>query len=181
MQRARGFTLVELLITAAILAVVLITAGTFLIQSQRSQQATVDLGSRVDAQAFVSSLINYDFRIVCYHEDFEASGDCSIHIESDGKTIKVSYYEDRFIPDAYDKGVIKNITWKWDEANSTIIRNEYLPSFPEDSTNSVVLNNVKGFKGTNPSPQLLEFEIRLESDTKPININVAVLNQVGEN
>lgn len=173
MKHTRGFTLVELLITAGIIAVVLITAATFLVQSQRSQLATVDLSSRNDARAFVSSLLNYDFRIVCYQEGDEP---CQIKIDNPDKfdsVIQISYLEDRF-----GEQMHKMVTWSVKEGN--LIRTEQPADSGSDAIDSIVLTKVQ-FKATHAAQQLLEFEIQREGDPKPIFVNVAVLNEVQGN
>lgn len=181
MRRARGFTLVELLITAAILAVVLITAGTFLIQSQRSQQATVDLGSRVDAQAFVSSLLNYDFRIVCYSENNQEANACNVTVGGDKlapretASIRIQYFEDRF-GESYQKNIA------WAQRGDSLVREESIPGDSSSLSNiSVVLKNIESFDVKYDevhSPQLLEFIIKLIGDDTPMHINVAILNEI---
>lgn len=179
MRKTRGFTLIELLITAGILAMVLIAAGTFLIQSQRSQQATVDLGSRIDSRSFVANLLNYDFRIVCYADDLEDDSDCLIHIDPDYPSIKISYFEDRF-----GESGSKTVAWHLDPNEHTLYRDEiYSPKHINEeghSISSVVLRDVEKFTIKNTSRQLLEFTIQPLGGVVPIHVNVAVLNPVSE-
>lgn len=162
----RGFTLVEMLITVAILASVLVTAGTFLITSNRSQRAAVDLGSSIDRHAFVANILNYDFRIACYGIEDE---DCVIDISSEGQAVKVPYYEDRF-----GENTLKTIDWTF--RDDTLFRGEHRrPN--HDGADAVVLRDIAGFKVTRPSPQLFTFEI-VPKQGSPIHVNVAVLNPI---
>lgn len=164
-SKQTGFTLVEMLITAAILASILVTAGTFLITSNRSQQTAVDLGSRVDAHAFVASLLNYDFRIACY--GIEDS--CTAHVQPDGKAAKVWYFEERF-----GENVAKDVGWSLQGGN--LIRDEnHAPNKYQNT--SIVLRNVEHFDATMPSRQLINFEI-VRRGEEPIIVSVAILNPI---
>lgn len=164
-SKQTGFTLVEMLITVAILGSILVTAGTFLLTSNRSQQAAVDLGSRVDAHAFVASLLNYDFRIACYGIE----GDCTVHIESHGQTAKVWYLEERF-----GEGVAKDVAWSIQGGN--LVRDENHAPDKYQNT-SIVLRNVKEFNVTKLSRQLIDFEI-IRHGEEPITVSVAILNPI---
>lgn len=171
-QNQAGFTLVEVLITAAILAAVLVTAGTFLLTSNRSQRTAVDLGSNIDAHAFVASLLNYDFRIACYGIEEESFTDleyCTAHIEPGGKTAKVWYFEERF-----GESVEKNIAWQILDGN--LVRHEQHKA-SGFSNISVVLEDVSEFKVSKPFRQLITFEI-IRLNEEPINVSVAVLNPI---
>lgn len=162
----RGFTLVEMLITVAILASVLVTAGTFLITSNRSQRAAVDLGSSIDRHAFVANILNYDFRIACYGVESE---DCSIDVSSGGQTAEVEYYEDRF-----GENTLKTVDWTIEDGD--LVRGEHrVPNL--DGARAIILRDITSFKVTRPSRQLISFEI-VPAQGPPIHVNVAVLNPI---
>lgn len=166
-SKQTGFTLVEMLITAAILASILVTAGTFLITSNRSQQAAVDLGSRVDAHAFVASLLNYDFRIACYGIE----GSCTAHVQPDEQAAKVWYFEERF-----GENVAKDVGWSFNKNDQTLVRDEnHAPNKYQNT--SIVLQNVESFTATMLSRQLINFEI-VRSGEEPIIVSVAILNPI---
>lgn len=161
-----GFTLVEMLITAAILASVLVTAGIFLLTSNRSQRVAVDLGSSIDRHAFVANMLNYDFRIACYGIENE---DCTIDISSEGQTAKVEYYEDRF-----GENTLKSIAWTIEDGN--LIRDEHRsPNY--DGAVATVLRDITALKVARPSRQLITFEI-VPTQGSPIHVNVAILNPI---
>lgn len=169
-QKTPGMTLVELLIALAIMMAVLVTAGSFLISSQRTQAATVDLSSRLDARIFVSNLLNYDFRIVCYESD----DSCGVDASEDKVTI--FYKEDRFGEEG-----IKRVTWT--VVGDTLMRSEASADTTSDAdilNRTPVLKNVEAFAVTyQPAlAQLIEFKITRTNDPNPILVNVAILNQV---
>lgn len=175
-----GFTLVEMLVTAAILASVLVTAGTFLLTSNRSQRAAVDLGSSVDAHAFIASLLNYDFRIACYGVDSDPP--CSLDLErSDGESsnskVNVIYQEDRF-----GQSLLKEVTWSIDNKTHELIREEYVDVGNPYDISATVLRDVTDFTvDYSPSrPQLIGFSITRVDGTEQ-RINVAILNPMPVN
>ena len=157
-RRESGFSLVELLITAAIFIVVLGALGSFLVSSTRAYQVNAARSEALQDSEAVLQLIRYEtalagFRgldVDTFQRPFTLGGDESVLVARsvglDGvpnDALTVRYFEDQYLDpsDGADTGE-RSITFRVNRATQTLERVEVRPGGDPDDVDPLLVGNV---------------------------------------
>lgn len=148
----RGFTLVELLLVAAIFIVVLAALGTFLVDGLRAYRVTTERSEAIQDSEAVLQLMRYEVGMAGFRGLGAAtiarpftlgSGDEAILVRrpsgSTSDELTVRYFEDRYVTDSGERQVTFTVT------SQTLVRQELRPGSAV-ATTELLVGNVESMR-----------------------------------
>jgi type II secretory pathway component PulJ len=124
--RGRGFTLVELLVAAAVFIVLLGSLTALFVSSSRAYSVTNERSVVIQDEEAVLTLLRYEFALAGYRgldaNPSSAVGSTLAIVDMSGSdVITIRYLEDRHVPGAPEE---RAVTFSVDPANRTLRRTE---------------------------------------------------------
>ncbi len=122
----RGFTLVELLVAAAIFIVLLGALTGLFVSSSRAYQRTGDISLAIQDEEAILQLLRYEFALAGYHGlgsggPAEGTQTLTISRTGDSDVVTIRYVEDEYVPSGPEQ---REVTFSVDPTSGMLVRRE---------------------------------------------------------